>query len=375
MKRFFYLLYAAFFNICRIFPVKKSRVTFLSPHRENFTDSLGAVLKETESRGVWDIVKISSSELELKGLSSVMTVLKFFTVKAYLLATSKYVFLNDNFMPMGSLHFSKKAVVTQLWHAEGVFKKFGLHIPQPENIRSRELAGAEKLTWVVCSSESVVPYYAEAFGVDKSKVLPLGAPRADRFLSLDEAEKAEIREKINKKYPECKGKKLVLYAPTFRDDEAEDRKLLDSIDGAEFCRRLGDEYALLVRLHPQIHRCESSVDGAVDVTDYEDAGELTIACDIMITDYSSVCMDAALIRKPLYFYAFDLEKYNADRSFYFDYKSYVPGAVAEDFTALLDMIERNAASDCAEKAGSFRAFNFGNPDCYASKRVVDTILK
>lgn len=375
MKRFFYLLYAAFFNICRIFPVKKSRVTFLSPHRENFTDSLGTVLKETESRGVWDIVKISSSELELKGLSSVMTVLKFFTVKAYLLATSKYVFLNDNFMPMGSLHFCKKAVVTQLWHAEGVFKKFGLHIPQPENIRKRELAGASKLTWVVCSSESVVPYYAEAFGVDKSRVLPLGAPRADRFLSLDESEKAEIRKKINKKYPECQGKKLVLYAPTFRDDEAEDKRLLDSIDGAEFCRRLGDEYALLVRLHPQIHRCEASVDGAVDVTDYEDAGELTIACDIMITDYSSVCMDAALIRKPLYFYAFDLEKYNADRSFYFDYKSYVPGAVAEDFSALLDMIERNAASDCAEKAESFRTFNFGNPDCFAAKRVVDTILK
>lgn len=373
MKRVFYLLYAAFFNICRIFPVKNSRAAFLSPHRENFTDSLGMVMKEAEERGKYDIVRISSADLNFDGISSITKIIGFFTVKAYLLATSKYVFLNDNFMPMGSLHFSKDAVVTQLWHAEGVFKKFGLHIPQPENIRKREIAGAQKLTWVVCSSESVAPYYAEAFGVDAGKVLPLGAPRADRFLSCTDTEK--YKEKIYSLYPQCRGKKLVLYAPTFRDDETEDRKLLDSFDISEFNRRLGDEYALLVRLHPQIHRCEDAVNGAVDVTDYEDVGELTLGCDIMITDYSSVCMDAALIRKPLYFYAFDLEKYNADRSFYFDYESYVPGPAAKDFPSLLSMIEEGRAADYSERAENFRSFNFGEPDEFAAKRVVDTIMK
>ncbi len=373
MKRVLYLLYAAFFNICRIFPVKNSRVTFLSPHRENFTDSLGAVVKEVESRGRYGIVRISSADLNLAGLSSIPKVLGFFTVRAYLLATSKYVFLNDNFMPMSSLRFSKKAVVTQLWHAEGVFKKFGLHIPQPENIRRREIEGAQKLTWVVCSSESVVPYYAEAFGVDKSRVLPLGAPRADRFLSCTDTE--PYKKKIYEKYPECRGKKLVLYAPTFRDDEKEDKKLLQSVDAAEFNRRLGDEYALLIRLHPQIHRCEKMIDGVIDVTGYEDVGELTLGCDIMVTDYSSVCMDAALIRKPLYFYAFDFEKYNRERSFYFDYESYVPGPVAKDFTTLLTMIEQGSAAEYTEKAEKFRSFNFGNPDADAAKRVVDTVIK
>lgn len=373
MKRVFYLLYAAFFNICRIFPVKSNRVAFLSPHRENFTDSLGMVLKEVESRKKYDVVKISSQDLSLNGLSSIPRAIGFFTVKAYLLATSKYVFLNDNFMPMGSLNFSKKAVVTQLWHAEGVFKKFGLHIPQPENIRKREIAGASKLTYVVCSSESVVPYYAEAFGVDKAKVLPLGAPRADRFLSCDDTE--YFKEKIYSQYPQCKGKKLVLYAPTFRDDEAEDAKLLQSVDAEQFNNLLGEEYALLIRLHPQIHRCSEKLKGAVDVTDYEDVGELTFACDVMISDYSSVCMDAALIKKPLYFYAFDLEKYNTDRSFYFDYESYVPGPVAKDFSSLLEMIKNGTAEECFEKAEKFRSFNFGNPDRNATKRVVDTIIK
>ncbi len=373
MKRVFYLLYAAFFNICRIFPVKKNRVTFLSPHRENFTDSLGAVLKETKSRGGYDIVEISSSDLSLNGISSIIKVIKFFTVKAYLLATSKYVFLNDNFMPMSSLNFSKEAVVVQLWHAEGVFKKFGLHIPQPEDVRKREIAGAQKLSFVVCSSESAVPFYAEAFGVDKEKVLPLGSPRADRFLNCKDY--SVYKQKIYDRYPQCKGKKLVLYAPTFRDDESEDKQLLTSVDTEEFNRRLGDDYALLIRLHPQIHRCEIKLTGAVDVTDYEDVGELTMGCDVMVTDYSSVCMDAALIGKPLYFYAFDLEKYNADRSFYFDYETYVPGPVAKDFNTLITMIEQNEAQSCLDKAQHFRAFNFGTADGKATVRVADKFLK
>ncbi|MBQ8784179.1 MAG: CDP-glycerol glycerophosphotransferase family protein [Clostridia bacterium] len=374
MKRLFYILYAAFFNICRIFPLKENRITFLSPHRENFTDSLGMVLREAEKRGRFDIVKVSSADLDLKGgIKGIFRAIEFFTVKAYLLATSKYVFLNDNFMPMGNLKFSKDAVITQLWHAEGVFKKFGLHIPQPEDVRKRELAGASKLTFVVCSSESVKPIYAEAFGVDESKVLPLGAPRADRFF-IDRKEE-EIKERFWHKYPECKGKKLVLYAPTFRDNAEDDKVLLESIDMKKFAEKLGDEFDFLIRLHPQIHRCNASLQGAVDVTDWEDVGELTLICDCMITDYSSVCMDAALIGKPLAFYAFDLDKYASDRSFYFDYESYVPGPVAKSFDELLQIIENLDSLNGNEKLEAFRKFNFGSPDGNATKRVVDTIIK
>ncbi len=374
MKKLFYILYAAFFNICRIFPLKQNRVTFLSPHRENFTDSLGMVLKEVESRGGYDIVRISSSDLDVKnGIKGIFRVIAFFTVKAYLLATSKYVFLNDNFMPMGSLNFNKDAVITQLWHAEGVFKKFGLHIPQPEDIRARELSGASKLTWVVCSSPSIKKLYAEAFGVSEDKVLPLGAPRSDNFFSEPDID--SLKEKFLSAYPQCKGKKLILYAPTFRDNEADDKALLDSIDTDLFNKELGEEYAFLIRLHPQIHRSKADLNGAVDVTLWEDVGELILLCDAMITDYSSVCMDAALIGKPLIFYAFDLEKYNNDRSFYFDYESYVPGPVAKNFDEFIENILNIEQLKNSEKLKKFREFNFGNPDGQATKRVVDTIIK
>ena len=374
MKRLFYMLYAAFFNICRIFPLKNNRVTFLSPHREKFTDSLGMVLKEVESRGGFDVVRISSADLSLdRTVASVGRALSFFTRKAYLLATSKYVFLNDNFMPMSSLHFSKDAVITQLWHAEGVFKKFGLDIPQPPKVRARETAGAKKLTYVVCSSEGVAPYYAKAFGVEQSKVLPLGAPRSDVFFS--ERDKDGIRRRFDERYPECKGKKLVLYAPTFRDSEQDDKKLLQSFDFDAFDKRFNKTHKLLLRLHPQIHRCDIVQNCAVDVTDWDDVGELIEISEMMITDYSSVCMDAALIGKPILFYAFDLEKYADERSFYFDYETYVPGPVARDFDTLLDLIGGTAPQEYEQKLKKFREFNFGSPDGKAAKRVVESIIK
>lgn len=374
MKKLFYILYAAFFNICRIFPLKKNRVTFLSPHRENFTDSLGMVMREVEKRGGYDVVRVSSSDLDMKGgIKGIFRALEFFTVKAYLLATSKYVFLNDNFMPMGSLNFSKDAVITQLWHAEGVFKKFGLHINQPEDVRRREIAGAEKLSFVVCSSQGVKKLYAEAFGVDEDKVLPLGAPRTDRFFKNPDVDK--IKEKFYSAYPQLRGKKLILYAPTFRDNEEDDKVLLRSINMSQFNKKLGDDFAFLIRLHPQIHRCDTDLSGAVDVTDWDDVGELTLICDCMITDYSSVCMDAALIGKPLIFYAFDLEKYASDRSFYFDYESYVPGPVAKSFDELLDAIKNINSLENNQKLNAFREFNFGSPDGKSTERVVNTIMK
>jgi hypothetical protein len=79
---------------------------------------------ELEKRGGYEICYISHADL-----SSVLKAAVFFTKKAYQLATAKYVFMNDNFMPLGYLNFRKEAVIVQLWHAEGAFKKFGLHIP------------------------------------------------------------------------------------------------------------------------------------------------------------------------------------------------------------------------------------------------------
>lgn len=378
LKKLFYALYAFSFNLCRIFPLKSRRVALVSPHNAGFNDSLGHIRRELEKRGGYKFVLISRKDLEIvkqKGFTklifSLIHAIGFFTVKAYLLATSKYIFLNDNFMPMANLHFSKKAVVTQLWHAEGAFKKFGHALSLPEDIARREEACNKKLTYTVCSSKAVVPVYAEAFNVPQEKVLPLGSPRTDFFFETQDLD--VLRNRLDNEHPECRGKALILYAPTFRESDEKDRELLAGFDFNEFDRRFGDEYALCVRLHPQIHSSSVNMDGAVDVTGWKNVGELVLLCDMLITDYSSICMDFALLEKPCVFYAFDLNDYINERNFYFDYKKYVPGPVAETFGELLEAI-RSGGRD-GDKLKEFRAFNFDEPDGKAAERVVDYIMR
>ena len=195
--------------------MKKNRAAFVAPHNGGDNDSLSVMRRYFESNGGYDIVSISTQDLKLD-TSSIGLIIKsclkaagFFTFKAFLLATSQYVFLNDNFMPMASLNFSKKAVVTQLWHAEGAFKKFGLSAPVTDEVREREKRCSEKLTYIVCSSKAVAPFYAEAFGVDIGKLLPVGSARIDSLLAPTDT--AKLRSDFDKAHPECVGKELVLY--------------------------------------------------------------------------------------------------------------------------------------------------------------------
>ncbi len=374
MKNLFYSLYALFFNMSRILPVKKNRIAFVAPHNGGEKDSLGILRSYVEKKGSYETVFITTRDLKLdfSGISALIkSCLKaagFFTLKAKALATSKYVFLNDNFMPMASLKFSKETVITQLWHAEGAFKKFGLSAPLTDEVREREKKCSEKLTYVICSSKNVVPIYAEAFGVDESKILPLGTPRIDSL--LEKKDTGKLRAEFDKKHPECRGKKLILYAPTFRDDPETDKNIVKNIDMETFNRELGGEYCLLIKLHPQIHSGEP-VKGTIDVT-AGDINELTLISDLLITDYSSVCMDFALLSKPCIFFAFDLEEYEKERSFYFDYENYVPGTVARNFNAVIETI-KNPRND-EENLRRFRDFNFDYIDCENTKRVAETIL-
>lgn len=378
MKHLFFKIYSMFFAIFRIFPINEKKLVFISMHNASFNDSLGYVEREFLIKdNSFNVHHITRKDLELDAshgvgnlIKSIFRAIRFFTVKAYHLATAHYVFLNDNFMPMATLNFSEKTIITQLWHAEGAFKRFGQDIDQPPEIRSREVAGNKKLTYVVCSSSEVAPIYSSAFGIDEKRVLPLGSPRTDYF--FEEHDVKSLREKFDSIHPECKCKKLVLYAPTFRDDEERDKKLLENLDVNYFTEKLGDEYALLVRLHPQVHLGKRPSGGAVDVTDYPNVNELVLLSDILITDYSSIAMDFALLRKPMLFFAFDLEYYENSRSFYEDYETYVPGKIVRTGKELVDSIAQGDFEQ--EKTEKFRIYNFADPDGHASERVAEYLL-
>ena len=122
---------------------------------------------------------------------------------------------------------------------------------------------------------------------------------------------------------------------------------------------------------PQVHE-SVVIENAVDVTDYDDVRKLALFCDVLVTDYSSICMDFSLLSKKIVFFAYDLEWYTERRDFYFDYESFVPGLAAKTTDELISAVKADFQKERNDK---FRAFNFSYTDSFSAKRVIDTICK
>lgn len=361
MKQIMFLVYAFFFNIGASFPVKKKRIGLVSMHNANFNDGLYELEQELRSRNSYVFIKVNRNSL--KKLS---TAIKFCTIDAILLGGSKYIFLNDNFMPLAYLKPNPDTRIIQIWHGQGAFKKFGLDIPQPNEIREREIAANSKLDYVVCSSAGVRDIYAGAFGVSPDKVICTGSPNQDYYFRHHDL--PTLRANFEERYPSCKNKLVVLYAPTFRDDPEADKHLIENMNFKKLKASFACQVEILVRLHPQVHS-DVRIEGVIDVTDYENINELCLVSDLLITDYSSICMDFSLMKKPMVFYAYDLDKYIGDRDFYFDYESYVPGPIARNMDELCRIIEKETFE--MEKNDKFRQFNFNVTFGTASKDLIN----
>ena len=359
MRYFKHRIYGALFKLFKYTYVEKNRVSFIIDSNESFKGNLDYIKKEFEKRGNFEFHFFYKDKLSFKSFK--------------LLAGSRFIFLNDNYFPLAFMQFSPKNIVVQLWHAPGAFKKFGGSV----DFKSRKiLEKASKNTdYLIVSSSNIQDYYSEAFQIPKTKIKPLGLPRADYYFENHDID--DLKSKFFEKYDLSGDKKIVLYAPTFRDEEKYNN-VFDYLDLEKFNQSLGDEYILALRLHPKIKKFYSgeisSKGKYIDCSDYSSEQELLLISDILITDYSSIMIEFALLNKPIIFFTYDFESYlTEERGFYFDFKSTVPGPVVYDSNQLIDVIKSNSFDE--NKISDFVKTQFNEMDGQSSKRVVDYLMK
>lgn len=293
----------------------------------------------------------------------------------YYLATSKYWVLNTH--QMATLKPKKNQVYMQTWHGAGAFKKFGLDIiDDRQKEKEAWRRDADHWTYLLCSSEEVKDIYSNAFGVKKEIIHPIGLPRNDCFYDTTKIEK--LRKEIDKQINNKENKKIILYAPTFRDNKK--FELMFNIE--DLYNNLSDEYILLLKLHPNIKDDLIEIDDkykdfVINFSDYEETQELLMVTDLLITDYSSIIFDFALTSKPIVLYAYDLEEYkNRIRGFYYEYEEFVPGPIVRNQEELIAEIKGyNQLQDrYKEKVENFaRKFNHVS-DKSASELAVNILL-
>jgi CDP-glycerol glycerophosphotransferase len=289
------------------------------------------------------------------------------------LATSKYLVNNANF----PAYFRKREgqIYLQTWHGTPL-KMIGQDIRNDRTSSTYQQTmkrEADYWDYLISPSAYCTEIFPKAFDT-KAKVLELGYPRNDTLKNVSTETRNEIRRKLGVTDPK---RKLVLYAPTWRDNARGSKGGWESVNYLSHETQLPEGFTLLYRGHSNTHASHQAKNTAdlIDVTFYPNIADLFIAADVLVTDYSSVMFDFSVTGKPMIFLTPDLKEYETDRGFYFDFRAQAPGLIcstAKEVNQALMDVEPNQAVFSKKYAAWKDKFN-PQDDGQAAKRVVSAV--
>lgn len=295
-----------------------------------------------------------------------------------LLATCDIIMIDDYYPDIYKFDYDPRVKVIQLWHACGAFKSLGFERMDKPGAPPLNTRVHKCYTHMPVSSHHSALHHAEGFCIDESKFYPIGIPRTDIF--FDEEYKKKTIARMYEEFPRAKtAKKVYLYAPTFRGDNALNAyfpfEKIDFERWGEFLKER-DEY-LIIKMHPfvreKIQIPEKYKDYMCDAASYREVNDILFIVDALITDYSSIIYEFSLLGgRPMYFFAFDQRMYEATRDFYEPYEETVPGKIVKTFDELLDALAKEEYSKEALEA--FVKKNFTYTDGKATDRVIDQLI-
>ena len=296
------------------------------------------------------------------------------------LSKSKYWIVNSLIDP--GIKKKKNQIYIQTWHGTPLKKLRcdieveGLTLNSIDEIKSRNDKDAVKFDYFISPSRYATKRFISAFNLKELNkeniIIEKGYPRNDYLFKYNTNDIDKIKENLN--IP--KGKKVILYAPTFRDNQNKvgigyTYQLELNLD-----MLLADlkDYVVLFRSHYFITNSlnlEKYKNFIYDVSNYNEINELYIISDMLITDYSSVFFDYANLNKPIIFYMYDLDLYkNKLRDFYLDLDM-LPGKIVQNQKDLVREI-KNVKK--IKNENFKKKFNYLD-DKNSSKRVVEAIFK
>ncbi len=286
-------------------------------------------------------------------------------VRKYML-TSKVIVIDGYMDYLRSVKLREGQRLVQLWYANGALKRFGLdalvHLTRLEEYRSHR-----QYSDVCVTSEGVRQFYAHAFGVDMEIVKASGSPKTDAL--LNEVHMKDLKDVICAKHPLLKNKRVYVYLPTFREDGEGGAVFEPQIDFAKLNTALEDDEVFVVGRHPLMKKDFFSGAFYSRVKDYtaDPTEELLAVADVVITDYSSLVFDAALINKPTVFYCPDYSSHESD--FYLDYEKEMPGEIVTDEAMLLGSIRKAHEDGVSDKTATFISAYMSACDGRSTERV------
>ena len=339
-------------------PIDKDLVIFADAHNSEIPYSM-KLMKEKISQRKFNIEECYTDYQSGSYIKIIFEMIRF--MKLY--AKAKYVFICDNFLPVSSCKKRKGTVVIQLWHAGGILKKFAYDTEDdiPSYYKGNVFKNYDIVT---VSDECCIPVYESAMKLKRDVIRATGVSRTD-YLFLD-SYKDNCYKSFYEKYPQAKGKKIVLWAPTFRG-KANDPFLL----GQEYINKLKNEleseWFVITKVHPHLDTKKHISDSEIPTE------ELLPIIDILITDYSSIIFDYSLLNKPLLLFAPDYEEYIQKRGFYISYES-IPGRIVKEGELLYKELLNEYNNFNADEMIKFAKKYMGSCDGSCTEKLIDILI-
>lgn len=366
-----------YFTLCRIIFGYKNAVVFVSFSGKSYSDNPRPVSEKLheispKTKIIWFFSNPEEKKKVVPPYVKLVNINKKLAVNKWL-AIAKCVVNN---CALADTKKSKKQFFVQLWHGDRGFKKV---LYDSEFISETfRLAEAKKgfCDLAVSGSDYGDMQYASAFRYS-GEVLKVGTPRNDVLIRNDADEAMAIRRTIG-----CENKKILLYAPTLRRENASSKTVQDKQDIdlektlSLLKEKTGEDWILLVRSHPSVPSLNvADKEGEIiNVSSYEDMADLLLVTDFLITDFSSSAADIALLHRAVILFHSDIKEYlTKDRGLYFNMTD-SPYYVANDQKELEALITRITPEEFAQNCDDILKFYGTVETGKASEAVAERLV-
>lgn len=371
-------------------PVNKKTVLFIAYHGRGYLCNPKAIHQYmVNSKEYQDYTFVWAIKKNKKVNIPNAKVVRYYSIPYfYYLARSKYWVFNCK-MP-AYLKKKKSQIYLQTWHGTPL-KRLAHDINTKDDATfyrtkmSREQmvktydSDSVKYDYFLSPNEFSTQKFMSAFRIDREKIIEIGYPRNDYISNIKQKE----IEYLKFKYKIPLDKKVILYAPTWRDNSFVSKGYVHElkVDFNKWKKELGNEYVVIFKPHYLIiNKFENDdLNGFLySISEDAEINELYVISDLLITDYSSVFFDYAILNRPILFYMYDLEEYEHQiRGFYLNIHEDLPGEIITDELMLINKI-KSINDNIGEDSFKLNKFNETYNQLHkgiCAKLVVEQVIK
>lgn len=363
----YYYIMSGIINILKLFiKTDKKLILFVSYGGRHFNDSPRAIYEAMQTDERFKDFKLVWAFIEPEK-HNVINKIKIDTLNYYLTALKARVWITNVFIERGLNFRGKNTFYLHTTHT--VFPKLMAKHAIDAGCENFSIIGGYHYDCSCAQSEYERVKQAEMFEIPIENIKVTGYPKNDVLVNFPKEKVTQIKKSLGIDID----KKVILYAPTYRDES----KFTQScpINFEVWQKILGDEYVVLFRAHPVIismTHFDSNSNFVIDVSNYQVNTDLMAIADILISDYSGIFFEFGVQEKPMFCYAYDYDKYIKTRGLYFDIREKIPGGFMNE-DELLNYIKYGNQDEIMEKVNEFRKEQI---TCYghATEKCLDLIV-